>query len=56
MNVIDTKLFVAENVQCACENEKKNPVYLRIRGLCPSSYIDTYVIPRNARGIEYMLG
>ena len=44
----------AEEISCPCEN--KRPVYLTIRGLCPKSYIDTFVMPRNEVDMDFVLG
>ena len=39
-------------IQCACE--KEGPVYLKLRGKCPDSVIDTYWTPQ-AEGGQYIL-
>ena len=35
-------------IQCACE--KQGPVYLKLRGRCPDSVIDTYWSPQTQGG------
>ena len=39
-------------IQCACE--KQGPVYLKLRGRCPDSVIDTYWTPQTEGG-QYIL-
>ena len=34
-----------ENIHCVCQ--KREQIYLTLRGLCPDSNIDTYWVPRN---------
>ena len=36
---------LSENIHCVCE--RRDQIYLTLRGLCPESNIDTYWVPRN---------
>ena len=37
----------AQPINCACEHP--NQMYLQLRGLCPSSNIDLYYVPRKVQ-------
>lgn len=48
------KITPAQKFHCMCEKEV--PVYLRMRGLCPKTNIDTFWIPQNADGKLFFRG
>ena len=41
-------------IQCACE--KQDPIYLKLRGRCKDSVIDTYWTPQNQEGQYFLHG
>ena len=47
--ILIKSLIIVEPLSCSCENTKT--VHLHIRGLCPKSYIDTYVMPKNTGAV-----
>ena len=42
--------FLEEQIFCVCQNPKS--VYLRMRGLCPNSFVDNYWKPKNVLNPE----